>query len=687
MKIYDIKYSIDNTKINKLVIVAHPDDESIFAGDILDQNTYIICVTDGNYHNNRNIRLRELTNISIKTGSKFEFWDKYPNKHWKDKNEWNISIQNECIDDLINIFEKFSNIENIYTHNEVGEYGHIDHIMVNKIVKCAYLKYYKNKIKIPKLYKFFPLIDLNNDILDANKLSKNNNESVKHKELLDLYESQDIDGFRNIYPKMKEVILLKNNNEYEDIDFYKVVNFWNRYSDRKFTKTLYPVINKDLLSKSRSNILEIGVEYYNYLNKEFFSNNVNYVQLDIKEKEHKDIINQNNDEYLECSVLDVVNKYPEKKENFDIITSFGVLGYFCFSNEDIIKYIENVYLLLKPNGLFFLKIDIQTMKKCNDQIKIDEHFKKFTQINKYFNFNFPHKIMDSKNNVEYILYLFKKESILGGSNLSNKKNATIVTAYFEVNKSKQRNLGYKDESIYKEWMKGILSYNGPMIIFSDKKNSNYIESLRGSLPTKMIIKEIAELETYKYYGNFNHEKGNYIEYLKDLDYNELYIIYNSRVSLVKEASILNPFNTKYFLWYDIGYLRNNQVLPKEWPNEDKLKIMDDKLLFYTISLKDIRCKSDYIDNHDYYSNPSNGISITGGFFGGTKKNILKLYDLYYKTLNELKNNGHFIGNDQTIYGKVYCDNSDLFTLIEKGTIHPMGNNSKNAWFHMVPYFL
>ena len=41
------------------------------------------------------------------------------------------------------------------------------------------------------------------------------------------------------------------------------------------------------------------------------------------------------------------------------------------------------------------------------------------------------------------------------------------------------------------------------------------------LRNPLIIKEITELEMYKYYGNFNHEKGNYVEYLKDLDYNEL----------------------------------------------------------------------------------------------------------------------------------------------------------------------
>ena len=35
-------------KKEKLVFVAHPDDESIFAAEILDQYTHVILVTDAN---------------------------------------------------------------------------------------------------------------------------------------------------------------------------------------------------------------------------------------------------------------------------------------------------------------------------------------------------------------------------------------------------------------------------------------------------------------------------------------------------------------------------------------------------------------------------------------------------------------------------------------------------------------
>ena len=42
------------------------------------------------------------------------------------------------------------------------------------------------------------------------------------------------------------------------------------------------------------------------------------------------------------------------------------------------------------------------------------------------------------------------------------------------------------DGMYREWMKGILSYKGPMVIFTDKGTFNYIKNLRKGLPTRLI---------------------------------------------------------------------------------------------------------------------------------------------------------------------------------------------------------
>ena len=85
------------------------------------------------------------------------------------------------------------------------------------------------------------------------------------------------------------------------------------------------------------------------------------------------------------------------------------------------------------------------------------------------------------------LILFNKEKFT-----ENKKNLTIVTAYFKVNRTrvvdeytngrKQEDMPKDSDGIYKEWMKGLLSYNGPMIIYTDEHSFDYLTDLRKNYP-------------------------------------------------------------------------------------------------------------------------------------------------------------------------------------------------------------
>jgi len=59
------------------------------------------------------------------------------------------------------------------------------------------------------------------------------------------------------------------------------------------------------------------------------------------------------------------------------------------------------------------------------------------------------------------------------------KKLTIVTCYIKLNKSKQGTTG---DINYRQWMLSLLSYNGPMIIFSDIITKDYITLIRNGLP-------------------------------------------------------------------------------------------------------------------------------------------------------------------------------------------------------------
>ena len=91
---------------------------------------------------------------------------------------------------------------------------------------------------------------------------------------------------------------------------------------------------------------------------------------------------------------------------------------------------------------------------------------------------------------------------------------------------------------------------------------------------------------------------------------------------LKQSVDMNPFNTKYFAWFDIGYIREpDKRLDLDWPDNKKLKILDDKLLFKIV-----------------YGGPScnEGGGVAGNFIGCNKNNIHKIHKLFLEQLKDTK---------------------------------------------------
>ena len=137
-------------------------------------------------------------------------------------------------------------------------------------------------------------------------------------------------------------------------------------------------------------------------------------------------------------------------------------------------------------------------------------------------------------------------------------SATLVTCYYKV-KSKHT----FDE--YAIWIKNLLlTIKCNIIIFTsaDQEESLYLYSIINRNQTneniggvKVIIKELQDLDIVKRYPDIWED-----QYAKDLTWNirtkECYMIWNSKLSLVREAIILNPFGSDKFVWNDIGSLRD-----------------------------------------------------------------------------------------------------------------------------------
>lgn len=174
--------SIEKNKAEKLMIVAHPDDETLWGGmHLIDGGYFVVCITNGN----NSVRREEFYNILKESGNDGIILS-YPDKVCGRRDSWK-NIRSYIESDVEKIIES-KDWELIVTHNPAGEYGHIHHKMTSSIVtkKCKergiedtlwYFGKYYRKSEVEKVY---------------GDMREYDSEKLKSKEaLLSLYISQE----------------------------------------------------------------------------------------------------------------------------------------------------------------------------------------------------------------------------------------------------------------------------------------------------------------------------------------------------------------------------------------------------------------------------------------------------------------------------------------------------------------
>lgn len=158
---------------------------------------------------------------------------------------------------------------------------------------------------------------------------------------------------------------------------------------------------------------------------------------------------------------------------------------------------------------------------------------------------------------------------------------TIVTAYYEIEKSKH------SKENYFNWIKNFMTINNYMVIFvNDEIQKNKIYNLRLDYldKTKIIILPFEELYCYQFMDYWNKDYERDIE--KQFHNQNLYIIWNEKTAFMKKAMDLNPFNTEFYCWSDIGMVRDDLILSyiKTFPSSKMLNLID-KTKVYLLNLK------------------------------------------------------------------------------------------------------
>lgn len=163
----NILESVDISCVDKLMIVAHPDDETIWGGGHLEEGGYlVVCFTDG-YNK---VRKDEFKNaVTSLNDSNIPIIFDFPDKTFHKRDNW-YGIKYKVFKTVDNLL-KMKDWNLIVTHNKDGEYGHIHHKAISEIVsnECQklgkqnvlyYFGIYHSRKKIPKFEsKMTPLND------------------------------------------------------------------------------------------------------------------------------------------------------------------------------------------------------------------------------------------------------------------------------------------------------------------------------------------------------------------------------------------------------------------------------------------------------------------------------------------------------------------------------------------------
>jgi hypothetical protein len=287
-------------------------------------------------------------------------------------------------------------------------------------------------------------------------------------------------------------------------------------------------------------------------------------------------------------------------------------------------------------------------------IEVDE----YPLPEKYLGFisgRFPNAILRDVNNKE-------TQNTVDTSTKSNNP-VTIVTGLWDLGRGNIGESFKRDYSTYLDKMSLLLAADANMCIFADKSDEEFIWKHRKKENTVVYFMSLKELlEWFEFTSKTNEIRKteawlSQASWLRESPqatlegYNPLVM---SKMFMLNNVTIFNPFNSEYFFWLDAGiastvsygYFSHDKVL-NNLPDFIKA---NEEFVFLTYPYEgggeihgfERKAIARYAET-DYV-----GYVCRGGFFGGTKARINEINAIYYSYLNNSLSEG-LMGTEESIF--------------------------------------
>lgn len=249
-------------------------------------------------------------------------------------------------------------------------------------------------------------------------------------------------------------------------------------------------------------------------------------------------------------------------------------------------------------------------------------------------------------------------------------SCTIVTAFYSIPSK-------FPSSTYFEWGQRFLSLESPIVFFTDSTIAPWVREKRGDKPIHIIEIPFESLDMWVAYEekwNAHHQ----MDPEKHIHSPELYAIWAQKSTFVERAIHLNPFQTDYFFWCDMGAFRRELLheIRETFPTTHYF--VEDRLLMQSVSPLH---ESDKHIGKDGIPGPRltaewNEPRLVGGLWGGSKKACIRWSWAYKAMLQEYFLQNRFAGKDQIVMLSAYLKQPSLAHIV-RHTIYDI-----DPWFFL-----
>lgn len=268
------------------------------------------------------------------------------------------------------------------------------------------------------------------------------------------------------------------------------------------------------------------------------------------------------------------------------------------------------------------------------------------------------------------------------------EEVTIVTGMWDLGRGNLDGWAHRPFDAYKENFFKLLKANISMCIWIPSSLEEEVWSIRKKHNTKVYIKEVEDFKTWFPFFE-EHETirtnptwYNSVEWLSSSPQAALQM-YNpmmmTKMFMVNDSALMNPFNTEYFYWIDGGL--TSTVPSAKFTDGDVFRkiplVYNDSIVHIAYPYEPATEIHGFEKNALYSacglsSNDPRILISRGGFWGGPK-DLIHEYNKVYYGIMEFTINAGYLGADEclfTIAAYKYPDMIERFQIADDGLVYP-----------------